>query len=102
MSYVDLHVHLLPGVDDGARDEQDSLIYARRLVREGVREVTVTPHIGSSWVVDPLSVADRVERLQTLVDEHAPGLRLHAGGEIHHAAARNLADAELEALAHGP
>src|SRR4051812_8254881 len=102
MSYVDLHVHLLPGVDDGARDEQDSLTYARRLVREGIREVTVTPHVGSSWALDPLSIAGRVERLQALVDEHAPGLRLHAGGEIHHSVARRLDDAELDALAHGP
>ena len=42
MSYVDLHLHLLPGVDDGARDEQEALTHVRRLAAEGVREVTAT------------------------------------------------------------
>ncbi|MCA1690210.1 MAG: capsule biosynthesis protein CapC, partial [Actinobacteria bacterium] len=41
MSYVDLHLHLLPGVDDGAKDEREALAYVSRLTQEGVREVTV-------------------------------------------------------------
>jgi protein-tyrosine phosphatase len=103
MSYVDLHVHLLPGVDDGARDEQESLTYARRLVREGVRDVTVTQHIGHpGFPIAPTSVADHVADLQELVDRHAPGLRLHPGGEIHASAAAGLDDFELDAIAHGP
>ena len=54
MSYVDLHLHLLPGVDDGAQDEAASLAHARRLAAEGVREVTVTPHVNGWW---PLEIA---------------------------------------------
>jgi protein-tyrosine phosphatase len=103
LSYVDLHAHLLPGIDDGARDEQDSITYARRLVREGVREVTLTPHIGHpGFAVDPAQLAGHVADLQELVDEHAPGLRLHPGGEIHPWAARDLDDDELDLIAHGP
>ena len=41
MRAADLHLHLLPGVDDGARDLAASVAYARRLVDEGVAEVTV-------------------------------------------------------------
>ena len=52
MSYVDLHLHLLPGVDDGAQDEAASLAHARRLAAEGVREVTVTPHVNGWWPLD--------------------------------------------------
>ncbi|MEA2298711.1 MAG: protein-tyrosine phosphatase [Solirubrobacteraceae bacterium] len=102
MSYVDLHLHLLPGVDDGAKDERDALDYARRLAQEGVREVTVTPHISPSWALEVASIPERVASLQALIDERNLGIRLHPGGELHPAMAAGLGDAELEVIAHGP
>ena len=44
MSYVDLHCHLLPGVDDGAATLEDALAHARRLDAEGVRDVAAIGH----------------------------------------------------------
>ena len=66
MSHVDLHLHLLPGVDDGPDDEAASLAHAARLARDGVYEATVTPHIGHPWF--PLEIATIPERTQ-----RAPG-----------------------------
>ncbi|MDF1565694.1 MAG: protein tyrosine phosphatase [Deltaproteobacteria bacterium] len=43
--YVDLHLHLLPGVDDGARDLDESLAMARLLCERGYERAAVTPHI---------------------------------------------------------
>ena len=43
--YVDLHLHLLPGVDDGVRDLEEALGMARLLVEQGYRQAAVTPHI---------------------------------------------------------
>jgi protein-tyrosine phosphatase len=102
MSYVDLHLHLLPGVDDGARDEREALIYARRLAQEGVREVTVTPHISPAWPLDVASIPDRVAALARRIDDERLGVRLHAGGELHPSAALGLTDAELAVIAQGP
>jgi protein-tyrosine phosphatase len=102
MSYVDLHLHLLPGVDDGAPDLQHSLEYARRMVAEGVSEATVTPHVGAGLTYDPLTIPARVAALQESLDARAIELRLHAGGEIHPARARHLSDTVLEIVAHGP
>jgi protein-tyrosine phosphatase len=102
MSYVDLHLHLLPGVDDGAKDERDALAYARRLAQEGVREVTVTPHISPAWKLEVASIPGRVAVLQCLIDEQRLGIRLHAGGELHPSMALGLTDAELAVLAQGP
>src|SRR5919202_1977708 len=45
MSYVDLHCHILPGLDDGAATMEETLRHARRLHAEGVRDVACTPHI---------------------------------------------------------
>jgi protein-tyrosine phosphatase len=102
MSYVDLHLHLLPGVDDGARTATESLSFARRMVAEGVGEATVTPHVGAGMDYDPHTIPQRVQRLQALLDREGVALRLHAGGEIHPAGVREVSGAELELIAHGP
>lgn len=102
MSYVDLHLHLLPGVDDGAEDDRAALVYARRLAQEGVRDVVVTPHVNPIWALDVASIPDRVAALQSLIDKRSLGVRLHAGGELHPSSAAGLTDAELEVIAQGP
>jgi len=84
MAYVDLHCHLLPGVDDGAPSLVDSLVYARRLAAEGVQELTCTPHVNGIWPLDPRSIVRRVDQVQTAIDREALGVRLHAGGELAH------------------
>ena len=41
---IDLHCHLLPGIDDGARTLEDSLAMAELAVAEGITHILVTPH----------------------------------------------------------
>jgi protein-tyrosine phosphatase len=60
--FVDLHCHLLPGVDDGARTPEDALEMARALVDVGVSTVAVSPHARAGYA--PVEVC--VERLGTL------------------------------------
>jgi protein-tyrosine phosphatase len=102
MSYVDLHLHLLPGVDDGAQDEAVALAFAGRLAAEGVREVVATPHINGYWRFGITSIPERVDALSTALREHGIGVRVRPGGEVDARFARNLSDDELELLAHGP
>jgi len=103
MAHVDLHLHLLPGVDDGAPDEATALAYAARMVADGVREATVTPHVGAAmFPVDPFTVAERTAALQAALEREGIALRLHAGGEIHPDAASDLTARQLDAIAHGP
>jgi tyrosine-protein phosphatase YwqE len=42
---IDLHCHLLPGVDDGALDLADSLAMARQAEADGISAICATPHI---------------------------------------------------------
>ncbi len=102
MSYVDLHLHLLPGVDDGAADEAAALSYARRLAAEGVRDVTVTPHVNGWWPLDVASIPDRTAALAQTLAAHEIGVRVRPGGEVDARFARHVPDAELELIAHGP
>jgi len=101
--HVDLHVHLLPGVDDGPRDERASLEHAARMARAGVREAVVTPHVGHpAYAVDVAAIPRRTRSLQAALDRARIPLRLHAGGEIHPSVATRLTARELATIAQGP
>ena len=102
MSYVDLHLHLLPGVDDGAADDAAALAHARRLAAEGVRDVTVTPHVNRHWPLEIATIPERVARLALLLAEHSIGVRVRPGGELDARYARECSDAELDLIAQGP
>lgn len=43
--YVDIHSHLLPGIDDGAKDEEDSNLLVNTLVDYGFSQFITTPHV---------------------------------------------------------
>src|SRR3954470_21260915 len=103
VSRVDLHLHLLPGVDDGAPDEAAALRHAALMVGPGVVAATVTPHVGSPYFpVEPATIPARTAALQRLLDVEGIALRLHAGGELHPAAGADLTARELDGIAHGP
>jgi protein-tyrosine phosphatase len=104
MSYVDLHLHLLPGIDDGARATSDALGHAGRLAAEGVRDVACTPHVKRAMFprVRLPELAERRRALQAAIDAEGLELRLHAGGELAHDDALELAPDELALIAQGP
>jgi protein-tyrosine phosphatase len=104
MSYVDLHCHLLPGVDDGAVTVADALVHARRLDAEGVRDVACTPHVKAAAFPDvrPEEIAERTAELQRAIEDAGLRVRLHTGGEVAHEDALALAPEEIELVAQGP
>jgi protein-tyrosine phosphatase len=100
---ADLHLHLLPGIDDGSPDEATAVAHAARMTAAGVAEATVTPHVGSPYFgVDLHEIPERTAALQRALDAEGIDLRLHAGGEVHPDGAADLTAAELEVIAHGP
>jgi protein-tyrosine phosphatase len=104
MSYVDLHCHLLPGLDDGAATEEDALAHVRRLHAEGVRDVACTPHVKAAIfpAVRIDEIGERTAQLQAAVDAERLHVRLHTGGEVAHHDALDLSREELELVAQGP
>ena len=104
MSYVDLHCHLLPGIDDGAATPADALVHGRRLHAEGVRDVACTPHIKRADfpAVRIAELAELRRRTQAAFDEAGLLVRLHGGGELSHVDAAWLGEDDLEAIAQGP
>lgn len=103
MGLVDLHVHLLPGVDDGPPTLDDSLVHAARVADAGVTEVVVTPHVGHSvFPLIPSEIPERTKRLERALAAEGIGLRLRPGGEIHSSAAQRLRRHDLGVVAQGP
>ena len=104
MSYVDLHCHLLPGVDDGAPTMERTIIHAGRLEAAGVSDVACTPHIKRRDFprVDLIRLALLREEAQRHIDARGIDVVLHGGGELGHDEALLLAPDELELIAQGP
>jgi protein-tyrosine phosphatase len=103
MALTDLHLHLLPAIDDGSRDELQSLTHARRMAEDGVAEAVLTPHVGHpSFPVEVGDIALGAAALRAVLERAGVPLRLRAGGEIHGDAAAALTIRELDALAQGP
>lgn len=83
---IDIHTHILPNVDDGARDMTEALQMARLAVEDGITHLFATPHHQPLYPTsEPLSrddVADRVAELQTRLDEAHIPLTVLPGKEV--------------------
>jgi protein-tyrosine phosphatase len=99
MERVELHFHLLPGVDDGPSDLANALELARAAVRDGTRLVTCTPHAA---FVDVAEIPERVRDLQAALGEAGIDLEVGAGAELSWDDVADLSGAELETVAQGP
>lgn len=103
MGFVDLHLHLLPGVDDGPATLTDSLVHADKLVRRGVHDAVATPHVGHpDFPVDITELPRRTEQLRRALAVAGIHLRLRTGGEIHAGGVDLMTRDELEVVALGP
>lgn len=100
-SVIDLHSHVLPGIDDGPADLAGALALARAAARAGTRVLVATPHIGTAHEVDPLTVAARVWELERALERERIPLELAPGGEVAPAGLPRLSDAELAAIGLG-
>ena len=78
---IDLHCHLLPGVDDGSRSVEQSVRVLTTMAAAGVTEVVLTPHLDASRISEgPPPAHD--EAYAQLAAVAPPGIRLHRGAEV--------------------
>lgn len=80
---IDIHNHLLPGIDDGAQNLEESLGLAQALVTNGVSHSLCTPHIHFGRfdnTIDQIRTA--LEQLKRALKEHAICLELGMAAEV--------------------
>ncbi len=95
---IDLHCHVLPELDDGARDLEDSLGMARQAEADGIELICATPHIRHDHDVLVHELPARVEALNEALARHGVGVRVRTGAEVAEAEAQALADLDLRAV----
>lgn len=93
--FVDIHTHILPGVDDGAPDMQSALKLLRLAARNGTSAVVLTPHHRGRFRSNtPQFLRQRFRELCDRVETEIPDLRLFLGNEAAHE--RELGDKVAE------
>ena len=82
---IDVHSHILPGIDDGARDFEHSIDILRELSSYGVTDVIATPHyISETEYVSTVLDNDRLlEELKDRIKTEEIGINLYLGNEIY-------------------
>lgn len=78
---LDFHCHILPGIDDGARDIEESLMLAKALKDWGFERVTCTPHITSKYPNTPEDILPAFELLKEELAKSGVGLQIRISAE---------------------
>lgn len=79
---IDLHCHVLPGVDDGPADAREALALARAALDGGVRVLAATPHCRADHPdVRPAELAERCRALNSLLVDDGVAVDVVPGGE---------------------
>jgi protein-tyrosine phosphatase len=101
-SAVDIHFHLLPGVDDGPATMAETLALARAAAAQGTGTAVATPHVRPDFVTDPWELPGRVAEVRAALAAEGVPLTVLCGGELGHTMVERLGQAELGLLAQGP
>lgn len=82
---IDLHSHVLPGIDDGAKTFENSIAIARELSEQGVTDLIATPH----YICDTIYTSPRsdnaklLEQLQQTLKEEGIDINVYLGNELY-------------------
>ncbi len=79
-SMVDIHCHILWGLDDGAQSFADSVAMARLAADTGTTDIVATPHANNRYPFDPALICERIAELQAACGALP---RIHAGADFH-------------------
>ena len=81
---IDIHSHILPGIDDGVKTEDDAVEFARMAENDGVKRIVATPHCKEGFYFnDRPTVLREVEKLRIRLDAEGLRIRVEPGAEVH-------------------
>jgi len=79
---IDLHIHILPDMDDGSRNTEESLDMARSAVAGGINAIVATPHVMAGVYNNTREkILDAVQALRSLLQAHNIPLEVYPGAE---------------------
>lgn len=77
---IDIHSHVLPGLDDGARTLEDSVAMLEMAADAGTTDLVATPHANTEYKYDPAAIEERLTQLRGLLNGR---IRLYSGCDFH-------------------
>lgn len=81
---IDIHAHILPGMDDGPVSIEESLAICRMAAADGIKNIVATPHVYPGiYNNGRKKILDKVGQLNRLVKEEGIGLEILPGADIH-------------------
>jgi protein-tyrosine phosphatase len=98
---IDLHAHILPGLDDGPATEEGAVAIARAAVAAGTRAMATTSHINRGFGLGPAELAAARAALNQRLEREDVALELLGGGEIAPDRLPSLSEEDLKGLTLG-
>jgi protein-tyrosine phosphatase len=98
---IDLHSHVLHGIDDGPDSIEGSVALARAAHAAGTTTLLATPHVSWRYDNDPGTIARLVEELNARLSEEGIELAIHPAGELAMTRLVDLDPGELSKLGYG-
>ena len=96
---IDLHCHVLPGLDDGPRSLADSVELCRAMAQSGTTTAVATPHVSADWPLNtPPVISAACQWLSDVLAREAVPLSIMAGAEVAMGTAARLDDDQLFGL----
>lgn len=85
MKYMDIHSHLLPGIDDGARDFETSMEMFHIAEKNGIGAMILTPHYKPvHHNASPATIRRLISEMEEKLAEEKIDIRLYPGNEIYY------------------
>lgn len=98
---IDLHTHILPGLDDGAETLEEAVDLCREAWRSGVRQIVATPHVRDDYPTTRAQIDDGLAALRRALADRGIPLTLHAGAELDVRRAASMSHDDLMRLTIG-
>jgi protein-tyrosine phosphatase len=92
---IDIHHHLLWGMDDGASNFETSVAMAKMAAADGISHIVCTPHANGQYAYDPAMIGEKIEVLQRLLDSEGVAIKLGVGCDFH-MSYENIQEAKLD------
>ncbi|MDD4767922.1 MAG: phosphotransferase [Desulfotomaculaceae bacterium] len=94
---IDIHSHILPGLDDGAATIEEAIAMANCAVADGIKQMVATPHVKSRMYPSKGAILDKMANMQDVLQKNGINLVLLPGAEyrIDPELPRQLARGEL-------
>jgi protein-tyrosine phosphatase len=95
---IDIHCHVLPGLDDGPPSMPEALALAEAALASGTTTIVATPHIDHTWRVRPQLIPPRAAALEQALESEGIDLQIRTGAEIALSRLADLSPSELSGL----